>query len=53
MKGVKLVFDKVKLGDILNVSSVGLAQYVWKNDEDCVLTSKFTGSGSLPSQGRL
>lgn len=42
VKGVEITFDKVKLGEILNISSVGLAEYILGKDEDCVLTSKFT-----------
>lgn len=35
-------FDKVKLGEILHIPSVGLAEYTWTEDAHCVLTSKFT-----------
>ncbi|KAH0682993.1 hypothetical protein KY290_021585 [Solanum tuberosum] len=43
---VELVFDHISLGEILNIPTNGLAEYVWLNDEHCLLTSKY-------SQGRV
>lgn len=28
--GVEIMFDKVKLGEILRIPSMGLAEYIWK-----------------------
>lgn len=39
---MEITFDKVKLGEIFNISSVGLAEYILGKDKDCVRTSKFT-----------
>lgn len=39
---VDIMFDKLNLWEILQVPTVGLAEYVWKEDARCVLTSKFT-----------
>lgn len=39
---MELVFDKVCLGEILKIASIGLAEYKWKRDENCILTSKYT-----------
>ncbi|KAG5628083.1 hypothetical protein H5410_013301 [Solanum commersonii] len=46
MKGVELVFDCLRLEEILCILSVGLAEYVWATDEQCILTTKY-------SQGRV
>ncbi|KAK4713292.1 hypothetical protein R3W88_019199 [Solanum pinnatisectum] len=46
VNGVELVFDHIRLGEILKISTKGLVEYVWLNDENCILTSKF-------SQGRV
>ncbi|KAH0637937.1 hypothetical protein KY290_036439 [Solanum tuberosum] len=35
VKGVELVFDRSRLGEILCIPSVGLAEYVWATDEQC------------------
>lgn len=40
--GVELIFDKVYLSEILLISLVGLAEYIWKKNDNCVLTLKFT-----------
>lgn len=40
--GVELVFYHVRLGEIFHVPAVGLAEYVWRKDENCLFTSKFT-----------
>ncbi|KAG5586801.1 hypothetical protein H5410_047235 [Solanum commersonii] len=45
VNGVELVFDHIRLGEILKIPTNGLAEYVWLDDENCLLTSKF-------SQGR-
>lgn len=42
VQDVELVFDKVRLGEILEILSIGLVEYVWSLDQDCVLTSKYT-----------
>lgn len=39
--GVDIVFEKLKLGEILRIPSFGLAEYVLKEHAGCVLTSKF------------
>ncbi|KAH0693389.1 hypothetical protein KY285_020486 [Solanum tuberosum] len=46
INGVELVFDHIRLGEILIIPTNGLAEYVWLNDEHCLLTSKY-------SQGRV
>lgn len=38
---IDIVFDKQKLGKILQIPSVGLTEYVWLEDVGCVLTSKY------------
>lgn len=42
--GIEILFDKVSLGKILQVPSVGLEKYIKKEDEGYVLTLKFTNS---------
>ncbi|KAK4706755.1 hypothetical protein R3W88_033719 [Solanum pinnatisectum] len=42
---VELIIDHIRLGEILKIPTNGLAEYVWLDDENCLLTSKF-------SQGR-
>uniref|UniRef100_A0A0V0IFL3 Putative ovule protein n=1 Tax=Solanum chacoense TaxID=4108 RepID=A0A0V0IFL3_SOLCH len=46
VNGVELVFDSVRLGEIFHIPTVGLSEYVWTRDVNCLLTSKF-------SQGRV
>ncbi|KAH0781499.1 hypothetical protein KY290_001097 [Solanum tuberosum] len=42
VKGAELVFDHIRLGEILHVPTFGLAEYVWLNDEQCLLKFKFS-----------
>lgn len=35
--GVEIVFDCSKLEDILQVLVLGLAEYVWRKNENCLL----------------
>ncbi|KAH0668834.1 hypothetical protein KY289_023327 [Solanum tuberosum] len=42
VNGVELVFDRRRLGEIICIPSVGLAEYVWATDEQCILTTKFS-----------
>lgn len=51
--GVELVFDKVCLVKILQISFVGLAEYVWDKDKDCVLTSASLKGGSLTLRAKF
>ena len=46
VKGVEIVFDATKLGEILHISSVGINDYHWAFDEHSSLPAKF-------SQGRV
>ena len=46
VKGVDIVFDATKLGDILHIPSVGINEYNWGFDEHFSLPAKF-------SQGRV
>lgn len=45
VRGVELVYDYVMLGEILNVPIVGLAEYVWKKDENCYCETKESSEG--------
>ncbi|KAG5601797.1 hypothetical protein H5410_033167 [Solanum commersonii] len=51
VKGVELVFDRRRLGEILCIPSVGLAEYVWATDEQCILTTKYS-QGRVTSKAR-
>ncbi|KAH0665440.1 hypothetical protein KY285_026646 [Solanum tuberosum] len=51
MKGVELVFDRIRLGEILCTPSVGLAEYVWATDEQCILKTKYS-QGRVTSKAR-
>ncbi|KAL3326313.1 hypothetical protein AABB24_037144 [Solanum stoloniferum] len=42
VNGVELVFDSVRLDEIFRIPSVGLSEYVWTKDVNCMLTSKFS-----------
>lgn len=42
MDGVELVFDIVRLSKVFHIPTVGLAEYVWTKDENCMLMSKYT-----------
>ncbi|KAK4730350.1 hypothetical protein R3W88_023338 [Solanum pinnatisectum] len=42
INGVELVFDHIRLGEILKIPINGLVEYVWMDDENCLLTSKFS-----------
>ena len=46
VKGVDIVFDATKLGEILHIPSVGINEYNWGFDENSSLPAKF-------SQGRV
>ncbi|KAH0730288.1 hypothetical protein KY289_001476 [Solanum tuberosum] len=48
VKGVELVFDHSRLGEILHVPTTGLDEYDWPNDEQCLLTSKYSKEGLPP-----
>ncbi|KAH0781721.1 hypothetical protein KY290_001319 [Solanum tuberosum] len=48
VKGVELVFDHSSLGEILHVPTTGLDEYDWPNDEQCLLTSKYSKEGLPP-----
>ncbi|KAH0708865.1 hypothetical protein KY290_010377 [Solanum tuberosum] len=51
VNGVELVFDRSRLGEILCIPSVGLAEYVWATDEQCILTTKYS-QGRVTSKAR-
>ncbi|KAH0773757.1 hypothetical protein KY290_010894 [Solanum tuberosum] len=42
VNGVILVFDHIRLGEILKIPTNGLVEYAWLTDENCLLTSKFS-----------
>ncbi|KAK4724455.1 hypothetical protein R3W88_027234 [Solanum pinnatisectum] len=44
VNGVELVFDSVRLGEIFHIPSVGLSEYVWTKDVNCMLTTKHEAS---------
>ncbi|KAG5604260.1 hypothetical protein H5410_025752 [Solanum commersonii] len=51
VKGVKLVFYRRRLGEILCIPSARLAEYVWATDEQCILTTKYS-QGRVTSKAR-
>jgi len=51
VNGVELVFDRSRLGEILCIPSVGLAEYVWATDEQCILKTKYS-QGRVTSKAR-
>ena len=45
VKGVEIVFDATKLGEILHIPSVGINEYHWAFDEHSSLPAKFSQGG--------
>lgn len=41
MNEVEIIFDPIRLGEILEAPPTGIDEYNWISDEHCVLTSKF------------
>ncbi|KAG5595291.1 hypothetical protein H5410_036523 [Solanum commersonii] len=48
VKGVELVFDHLRLGEIFYIPTSGLAKYVWAKDENFLLTSKYSQVPAAP-----
>ncbi|KAH0641965.1 hypothetical protein KY290_033569 [Solanum tuberosum] len=51
VKGVELVFYRIRLGEILRIPSIRLAEYVWATNEQCILTTKYS-QGRVTSKAR-
>lgn len=42
VKGVEIIFDPIRLGEILQVPSIGLNGYYWTSDGNYALPAKFS-----------
>lgn len=49
VRRVEIVFDPIKLREVLGVYSEGLEEYVWKKDVECLLIKKFTQEKEIKS----
>lgn len=43
VRGVGIIANFVRLGEIVHVPTKGLEVYEWDTNEDCILTRKFIG----------
>lgn len=53
VKGVEIIFDPTRLGEILQMPSVGINDYHWISDEHCSSGHVFPRTGYIESSNNV